>query len=200
MVNYRQTMKVLASILLTLALISVGGSVARAQTSPAPPPAGSNFQQRLAQRKQERRIQLDERQQRRLDQRCTRAQQQIRSLQQSTAQLADKRNRVYSHQIDGKLWVIIGMLKIAGKDTFRLEQQLAEFATKAEGFKTVMGYYTQTLDDIAVINCQADVVGFKALLDTARLYHGNLRTRSADIRSYVVDQIKPTLNNFAREL
>lgn len=170
-----------------------------AQTAPKAPPSGGTFEQRLSQRKSERKVQLDDREQRRLSQRCTRTQQAIRELQQTTSQVADKRVEVYN-QIDGKIWVTVGQLKLAEADTFALERLHDTYNKKVEGFHTIMEYYQQTLDDIAVINCQADVVGFKALVDTARIYHKDLRARSSDIRTYVIDQIKPAFSGIQDRL
>lgn len=184
--------------ILVVSVLAAGG-IAVAQSAPAAPPSGSSFQQRLSQRKSEQKVQLDEKQARRLERRCTRAQQTIRELQQSTTQLANRRNLIYDH-IEGKIWTITGMLKIADADTFKLEEQLATYDKKTDGFETIMGYYRQTLDDLAVINCQADLIGFQALLNTARQYHSNLRSRSEDIRQYIVDQINPTLGEFVAEL
>lgn len=170
-----------------------------AQTAPKSPPSGGTFEQRLSQRKNERKVQLDDKAQKRLSQRCTRTQMEIRDLQQTTSRVADKRKEVYN-QIDGKIWVTIGRLKLAEVDTFALERQHQAYIKKVDGFHAIMEYYQQTLDDIAVINCQSDVVGFKALVDTARIYHKDLRARSSDIRTYVIDEIKPALNDIQDRL
>lgn len=185
-------------IAITLVLVGTG-SLVSAQTSPKKPPSGGTFEQRLVQRKSERKVQLDDRDQRRLTQRCTRTQQKVRELQQVTSKVADTRAKVYD-QIDGKLWVTIGRLKLAEVDTFSLQRQRSTLESKVEGFNTVMGYYQQTLDDIAVINCQADIVGFKALVDTSRIYHKDLRARSADIRTYIIDEIKQNLDHLQEKI
>jgi len=187
-------------IIIALFVLIVGaGGIVVAQTAPKKPPAGGTFENRLAQRKSERKVQLDDKEQRRLSSRCTRTQQEVRALQQVTSRVADNRAAVYD-QIDGKLWVTIGRLKLAEVDTFSLQRQRSTLEQKVEGFNTVMQYHRQTLDDIAVINCQADVVGFRALVDTARIYHKDLRARSADIRTYIIDQIKQNLSNLQDKL
>ena len=189
---------ILAAFLVCMLLLAVPQQ-ASSQTAPAPTAAGGTFEQRLAQRKAERNVVLDERTTKRLQAVCVQAQGKVRVLQQKTTPAMVNRQRVYA-QMDAKLWVIIGKLKIAGKDTFKLEQQRATLAQKSNTFQTTAQLYQQNLDDILSVNCQADPVGFKALLDTARIYRGQLRDQSTDIRNYTNNEIKPALGGFASEL
>ncbi len=184
--------------LMLLTGLVVSGLVS-AQSAPAPPPPGSNSGQRLEQRKRERAIQLNDKDQKRLSQQCVSTQGVIRELQRSTGTIVTNHTKTYQ-KIDAKLWVTIGRLKLSDKDTFELEKRRGQLAEKAANFQTIAGYYQQTLDDMVVINCQADLVGFKALIDTARTYYEQTRASSADVRNYVVDQIKPILAGFATEL
>lgn len=183
----------LSVIAITIAVLAApaGNTIVQA-TAPAPPPPGGTFAQRLAQRKKEQAIKLEKRDKDRLESRCVRTQNAIREIQQQAGPILDNRAKVYQ-RIDAKLWVVIGELKLAEKDTFNLEKQRAQLAAQAKVFQTTGGYYLQTLDDIAVINCQADPTGFKALVETARAYHKQVRTQSAGIRKYVLDTIKPTI-------
>lgn len=171
----------------------------KAESPPAAPAEGSTSAQRLEQRKRERTIQLAERDSQRLSQRCVASQTKVRQLQRPSAALFDSRANLYK-RIDATTWIVIGQLKLADKDTFELEKQRSALAEKTQAFQTTAAHYLQTLDDIAVINCQADVVGFKALVETARLYHTDLRTRSTDIRTYIVDTLKPTLREHSSDL
>ncbi len=159
----------------------------------AAPPAGSTFEQRLDQRKKERNIKLDEKTQKRLIEKCTAAQSTIRTVQQKLPQIFIDKAKMHQ-QIDGKLWVTIGQLKLAQKDTFDLENKRIAFAAKAVDNEATSKYFQQTVDDLVVVNCKADTVGFKALLDTARIYLTQERGQTAGLRSYVVDQIKPALD------
>jgi len=181
------------------AAVLTGVGVAVAQTPPAAPPPGGTFAQRLEQRKRERNVQMIEKDQKRLAQRCVAIQGDVREIQQKATPIVNNRAKVYQ-RIDAKLWVTIGQLKLADRDTFDLEKERGGFTERAAAFQVTAANYLQTLDDMIVINCQADIVGFKALLDTARLYQGQVRTQSADIRSYVIDTIKPTLADHATAL
>ncbi|GAC1391143.1 MAG: hypothetical protein NVSMB46_02570 [Candidatus Saccharimonadales bacterium] len=184
--------KVIAAVMMTAPLLFT--SITTAQVDPIAPPPGSTFAQRLDQRKKERAIQLDVQTQNRLLAQCIPAQANIRLLQQKLVPMFATRIRTYQ-TIDAKLWVSIGQLKLANKDTYELEKRRVIFADKTNKFKQSSSDFQQSLDDLGVINCQADVPGFKALLDTARTYLGHLREQIADNRSYVVDSIKPLLND-----
>ncbi len=171
----------------------------QAATPPANPPAGGSFAQRLTQRKAERGIKLDEKDEKRFAQRCVVVQGKIRTIYQSATTSINDRNNSYQ-QVDAKLWVIIGQLKLAGQDTFQLEKQRGTFVKQINDFQTTGANFTQTLDDLQVINCEADVVGFKALLDTARLYYAQVIDKSNAINNYVVNDIKATLGEHVSAL
>lgn len=189
----------LAVVVASAAAVGAVTQRAQAQVPPAAPPAGSSFDQRVGQRKAERKIVFTETDQKRLISTCVNAQTKIRTLQQSTTPAVANRAKI-NQQIDAKLWIMIGKLKMAGKDTFPLEKQRAELAAKVEASQQTAANYTQSLDDLVVINCKADPEGFKALLDTARIYNTQLRDQSADARNYVNNEVKTSLSNYATDL
>ncbi|MBW3569213.1 hypothetical protein KY385_03745 [Candidatus Parcubacteria bacterium] len=184
-------------LLIILAVFS--GSIVNAQSAPEPTKPGSSLKQRVAQRKAERKIKLDERTTKRLEDSCVRAQTKLRQVRDEYVSIFDKRSEIY-RKVDAKLWVAIGSLKYVNKDTFKLEQQRAEFVRQVNGFESTAGEFRQTLDDMVSINCAADVVGFKAFVETARLYNTQIRTRSNGITDHVVNEVKPLLTGHASEL
>ncbi len=190
--------KALATVVLLTPLLA-NTRIASAFTQPASPAPGSTVVQRLEQRKKERAITLDEATQKRLGNQCLSAQSKIRISQQTLTQLFADRAKTH-RQVDGKLWVSIGQLKLAEKDTFVLEQKRAKLAEKSAAVETTASNFQQTLDDIVVLNCKADAIGFKALLDTSRLYLSQVRDQSADTRNYILNDIKPALATHAKEL
>jgi hypothetical protein len=193
-------MKRLVTALLTvLVSLSVAAPVAFAATQPATPPSGSDFEARLKQRKTEREIKLEERDDKRIKLVCTKSQTTIRSLYQNAVKAIDDRNKAY-YKADAKIWVMVGRLKLAEQDTFELEKQRANFAKQIADFQTTGSNFTQTLDDLLTINCAADAVGFKALLETARIYHKQIVAKSDAIREYAVNDLKTTLTNHATAL
>jgi hypothetical protein len=189
----------LLALLLAICGISAFPVAVTAQAPPGPTPTDSSFDQRLAQRKAERNVALDEKTQRRLVTVCTNAQAKVRALQQKTTPALDNRTKVYQ-QMDAKLWIMIGKLKLAENDTFSLEKQRAALVQKSNEFQATAKSYQQALDDLLVVNCRADQAGFKALVDTARLYRAQLRQQAKSIHDYVVNDIKATLSGFAADL
>lgn len=185
------------AVLSTIFVIAPGA--ASAASPPATPPSGSTFDARVAQRKAERETKLDDKETKRYVEKCVNAQNKIRPLYQAVTKTIDGRNKAYQ-SVDAKLWVTIGRLKLAGKDTFELEKQRTNLADKMNDFQTTGSNYTQTLDDIQVINCKADPTGFKALLDTARIYRQQVVDKSTAIRDYIVNDIKKTLTIHTSEL
>ncbi len=182
-----------------VAALIVPAAAVRAQAPPSNAPAGGTLAQRIDQRKAERNLKLEERDVKRLEGRCVAVQGNVREIQQKAASVLTKRTKLYQ-SIDAKLWVVIGRLKLAEQDTFDLEKLRIALAEKTANFQVISANYQQTIDDVIVMNCQADPAGFKALVDTARIYHTQLRDQSADIRAYIVDQIKPELTQRADEL
>jgi hypothetical protein len=166
---------------------------------PATPPAGSSFDQRLALRKQEQNVQLTQDQTQQLQDQCLNSQGLIRKLLVTTTPTIHNRNNVYL-KIDGTVWVDIGQLKLANKDTFQLEQERLALAQDMANFKTTGNNYIQTLNDLLAINCQADITGFKALLDTARNFYQLLQNQSSIIYNYTVNTTQPTIQNYVSQL
>ncbi|MEO6761674.1 MAG: hypothetical protein ABI220_04875 [Candidatus Saccharimonadales bacterium] len=162
---------------------------------PVTPPAGSTFDQRLDQRKKEQNEQLDAKTVKHLQSVCGTEQLSIRKLQPWTATVANKRTTTYQN-VDGILLISIGQLKLASQKTFELEQDRAALVQKITTFQDTFANYQQVLGDILVINCQADPIGFQALLDTARVYYTQLISQSGDIATYVNNVLQPVMQNF----
>ena len=172
---------------------------AGAQTPPGDSVPGSSLEQRVVQRKQERAITLDEKTAKRMQDRCVNTQNKLRSIRDTYTSSSNNRDNIYK-DVDAKLWVVIGSLKLIDKDTFKLEQQRLELTKHIKEFDNASTQLRQTLDDITAMNCKADVVGFKALVDTARLYNAQVRSSFIIIKSHIIDHIKPTLGEYANEL
>lgn len=171
-------------------------TVAFAQQAPVNPAAGSTFDQRLAQRKQEQPAPIDEKTAKRLESVCTSVQAKIRDEQSKTRTIQDKRQKTYK-KIDAKLNIAVGKLKLAEKDTYKLEQAHAKYLSSVADFSATLGAYQETLDDLVVINCKGDTQGFNALIKTMRAYQARLLEQSNAIQKVAVDTIKPTLTEYS---
>lgn len=197
MISYAKKTTVLGFILaMFVAAVGLSTLSASAQSDT---PAGSSIQQRVSQRKQERKIALDENNKKRLESVCVNSQTKIRILRDEYVKVSDKRSEVY-RKVDARLWVLIGSLKYINKDTFKLEQQRSELLKQVKAYENSVSQFRQTLEDAAAINCKADAEGFKALVETAKLYNTQIRTQANGIRQYVTDQIKPTITAQANAL
>lgn len=180
-------------------LFGVGSQRVQADASPADTPAGSSFDQRVAQRKKERSIVLSDLDNARLVGTCTSAQNKLRTFEVGMVPALAYRNKIYQ-QIDAKIWVTIGQLKLASSDTFSLEKDRMKLVDDSTAFQTLSSSFTQALDDTELINCKADPVGFKALLETDRLYYADLQTQSTDLHDFIVNSIKTELSTHATDL
>jgi len=196
--DQKQMKKALTFFAAVFILVFIANS-ASAAIAPATPQAGSTFDQRLALRKAEQKITLDPKVQERLIQKCRAAQTVITTLIHDTEPIINNRNSTYQ-KIDAKLWVMIGQLKLAKKDTFKFEQQHSEYVKKIAAFQATGTNFRQSLDDLVVINCQADIIGFKAILETARAYYTQLYNQTADNNNYVLNTVKPTIDDFITQL
>lgn len=186
-------------LLLSVLVVSDLSTPVLAATTPGLPAPGSTFDQRLTQRKQEQNVQLDSKTQMHLQQTCNSAQGIIRKLQGTTTSTVANHNAAYT-KVDATLWVDIGQLKLANLNTFTLEQQHTTLVQKIATFQAVAVNYQQTLDDTLVINCQADVVGFQALINTNRAYYQQVQAASADVYQYTVNTVLPSLQTFNSQL
>lgn len=187
-----------AAILATLAL-TMGPALVAAETPPGPTPAGGTLEQRVAQRKAERGTALIEKDFKRLLTTCVAAQIKLRVIQKDDVAMFAKRTRVYG-AIDSKLWIVTGQLKLANQDTFQLQKQHQDLVGKIGNFQTIATDYRQALDDTVVMNCQADPNGFKALLDTTRIYYTQLHAQSTATQAQILNTIKPTLKTHINDL
>lgn len=189
----------MAGLFLLVALFSSTAGQSGAQQPPANPPADGTLEQRVQQRKQERAVSVDQKEQSRLSSRCVKAQSELRSIQQKAASIAEDRAKTY-HKIDAELWIIIGQLKLAEKETSKLEQKRSQLAQKIAAFRTTGNNYRQALDDTVLINCQADVLGFKAMLDTTRIYHKQWHELTINIKNLITNDVKTVLSAHVKDL
>ncbi len=187
---------IVAAVISPLVIVAV---VHAATLTPSTPPAGSTLVQRVALRKQETKFILSPNDKIRLQQNCQTGQTNLRTIEDSTTTMLSNRQQVYNH-IDGKLWYVIGQLKIANVDTFKLEKVHNFYLRYVNDFETTGQNYKQTLNDMILIDCQKDPLGFKSLLATARAYYAQLQTKSQTINNYVSNKVQQTINNFANNL
>lgn len=102
------------------------------------------------------------------------------------------RVKVYE-DITKKLTAITTGLKDADIDTKELVTQQANLAELITTYKKSVKEYTTTLADLNQLDCVADLVGYKATLETARTSRAVVAKDALAVRTYVTDTIKPAL-------
>ncbi len=182
-----------------LVITATGGISAAAPSQPALSPPGSTLEQRIAQRKTEQGTALNKVEVQRIMSACVSAQTKLRGLQSGEDKNLATHEQIYS-TIDAKLWITIGQLKLAAKDTAPLEKQRLLLVDKTANFRSLASSYKQALSDSLSIDCKIDPNGFKALLDTTRAYYDQLRAQSADSHSFITKTVKDSLGGYVTGL
>ena len=85
-------------------------------------------------------------------------------------------------------------------DTTDLEANITVLQTKIAAFKTANTTFQQALTDVGALDCKTDPTAFKAALNTARVNQAAVLTSAKDIRTYVKDTVKVTLQALKTEL
>lgn len=127
--------------------------------------------------------------------RCVGAQSKVRTLQQQTTESGVKRIKLYD-QVDARLWVAIGKIKLGGKDTAELQKLHAELNEKTAKYTELNQTYVQTLGELALIGCKDDPATFKATLETARNQNTEIRTLNSEIRTFITQDVKSGISAF----
>lgn len=154
--------------------------------------------ERLAERKEKLQTKLTNAQQNRLKARCKAAQGLLGSLGTRVKGVEKNRTALYDKVVEK----LNGLVTRIGDqaDTAELQAQIAVLEEKIAAFKTDITAYKQAISDLAEMDCVADPTAFRASLDEAKTLHAALLQTSKDIRAYINDAIKPTLQTIRAEL
>lgn len=156
--------------------------------------------ERLEKHKTEFRIKLSDTEHARIKGRCKQAQGGgIKSLDGRTHGIETSRSKVHANLLN-RLNKLVEKLKAKGVDTAELESEIAVLKTKIETFKTDLAVYKQDMADLKEMDCAADPDAFKAALEAARKSRLKVHQDVKDIRSYVKETIKPTLQEIRAQL
>lgn len=158
-----------------------------------------NLQARIAERKLNRSIALNEADKQRVAARCSAAQGKIRSLEGKVQGIETSRRQVYSNLLS-KLNNVAEKLSAAGIDTVDLESQIAEVNTQIDDFYVLLADYKQAVADLGALDCQADPEAFKATLEAARESQSSLRQAAQAIRQSFTNTISQTLQGIRQQL
>ncbi len=127
-----------------------------------------------------------------LKQKCKPAQTVVKSVQERVNSGSGNRTKAYG-KITDHLSGLLVKLKAKGVDTTKLEQEINELKAKVAQHDTDLAAYKQAVSDLKLLDCATDPAAFKAALLAARADRDKVVKDVADIRAYLKDTIKPTL-------
>jgi molecular chaperone GrpE (heat shock protein) len=78
-------------------------------------------------------------------------------------------------------------------ETTALKENIAVLQGKVDSYKTNMNNYQLAVTDMATVDCAADPLAFISALQAARKAHEAVLPQITDIRAYVTNTIKPSL-------
>jgi chromosome segregation ATPase len=102
--------------------------------------------------------------------------------------------------LSSNLNTMLEKLNAKNIDTTELKAELTAVQTKITTFSTDLTAYKQALSDAKNADCTTDPAAFKAALQTARTARDKVVKDAADIKAYVINTIKPTLQKIRTQL
>lgn len=159
----------------------------------------TTLEQRIEKHKNDEKIKLTTTETTKLLTRCKPAQAVIKNLGDHVNANVPERVKAYD-ELNQHLTDIISKLNDRGIDTTQLQAEQKVLAAKITTFKKDLATYKQALSDLNAMDCAKDPTGFKAALLATRALRQNLTTEIADIRTYVMNTIKPTLVVLRKQL
>jgi hypothetical protein len=154
---------------------------------------------RFEQRKNSLKLRLSALDQQKFKLKCKAAQTPLGTLRAHGIDTRVKRGKIYDKLVE-RLTKLSTKVKAASVDTATLDSQIETLKAKIEAFKTDLTNYQQALTDLAGMDCAADPDAFKASLETARSLRAKLSQSGKDIKAYIKETIKPTLQNIRGQL
>lgn len=123
----------------------------------------------------------------------------IETLNPRLVALQKSRNKAYS-SISNQLEELYKRLEAQAFETSKLKTNLDELNAKLATFSADMKSYRQASADMIQINCRKEPIAFIAALETARTKHDALVVLVGDIREYIANTIKPTLQQVRTQI
>ncbi len=158
------------------------------------------IQQRLEKRKTEMNIkQLPNAEKLKITSKCKASQGVISSVKGRVTGIITSRDNTYG-ELTERLTKLNDKLKSQGADTTQLQAQITVLTAKIETFHNDLDTYQLAVSDLSTMDCTADPAAFKASLESARKARDKVRADANDIRIYVKDTIKPTLQAVRKQL
>lgn len=158
----------------------------------------TTLEQRLEQYKVERKIETRNKEEK-IKIRCGIAQANLKNLQARINQVQATRATAYKNIAD-ILTNLRNSLNEQAFETTTFTSVIDTYNAKVAEYTANMNIYKQAVDDAVAVNCVNDPHGFKGALETARLYHDKMVPHITDIRTYVTNTVKTTLQQIKEQL
>lgn len=131
--------------------------------------------------------------------RCGVAQAKLKELQARVSNAKTTRDKSYK-EISSNLSDLQTKLNAQAFETTDLKSVNDTYNAKVTDFSNNLNAYKQAIDDAVAVDCVANPYGFRGALETARLYHDKLTPAITDIRSYVTNTVKSSLDQIKAKL
>ena len=169
------------------------GSSINAQTQ------DESLKQRVANYKKQLKREIKQNEQDKFKLRCEVAKAKVTNLSTRVNTIQKNRTKAYEN-ISVKLDKIYKRLNTQAFETSKLKANLDELNAKITTFNSQMKTYKTAVDDMKVIDCKDDPASFIAALEVARKSHEQLVTQVDDIRDYITNTVKPTLQQIKEQI
>ncbi len=130
---------------------------------------------------------------------CAVAKENITILSTHLATVHKKRSRAYA-DMSSRLQKVYERLEEQAFETSKLKANLDELNAKISSYNAEMKSLIRTVDDMKQIDCKTDPVAFIAALEYARNSHRDIISIVDDIREYITNTIKPTMNQIREQV
>lgn len=154
---------------------------------------------RLEKLKSDLKIKIEDKEALNLKTRCKSAQTKVGSVREKVASKVPGRTKAYGELTD-RLSGLVVKLKAKGVDTTVFEQEIDVLKAKISTFNTDLASYKQMLADLKGNDCVTDPAAFKAALQASRTDRDKIIKDAADIKAYIKDTVKPTLQQIRTTL
>lgn len=131
--------------------------------------------------------------------RCGVSQTVLKEVQGRLASVQEGRDKAYG-AIGDALETLEEALVSEEYESSELTSNRQDLTSKLGSFNNSMANYKQAIDDAVSLNCEEDPLALLAAIDSARRSHEQLVGGAADLRSYVNNVIKTTLQQVKSDL
>jgi hypothetical protein len=156
-------------------------------------------EERFEARKEKFQLRLTFAEEQRLKTRCKSSQGKLRSLEGRINGIETSRTQVYGNLLE-RLSGLAERLEVQGYDVSTLTEQLTDLQVKIDTFNVQLDTYKVAVSDLAEMDCENDPEAFKVSLEDARQAHDDLKVSSNDVRAYLKETIKSTLQEIRSQL